>query len=795
MSNLPDFFADTGDFEPPTPHIIMPDGTFEAAVLALRDLVLFPHIVHPLYIGRSASLKAMAHAREENHSLIAVLQKNAEVTVPDATGLHSIGVELMLGRSLFIPDGTTSVLVKGMRRVAIEEILHTSPYIKARVKPLTETHTPSMEVRALRRVTLDLFENIVSMTRSLPEEAYIFALNIEDPGHLADFLVHVIDFDTDDKQEVLELSNALERLKLVSLMLGDELNLLELEETIHAEVLQRIDRQQNEIFLREQMRAIQDQLGEKDAVAYRKQQLQMDVVARDVPQEVEDYAFREIERLVAMPPSAHEANVIRTFIDVLVDLPWREETQDTLDTQKVAAVLDADHYGLQKAKDRVLEHIAVRKLAPENKRSPIICFVGPPGTGKTSLGRSIARALGRRFVRMSLGGVRDESAIRGHRRTYVGALPGRIIQGMRRAGTVNPLFMLDEIDKLGSDFRGDPSSALLEVLDPEQNFAFNDHYLEVDYDLSKVMFITTANTTSSIPPALRDRLEFIEFPGYIQEEKVQIARKYLIPKAIRDSGLSDHRLRFDTTAIETLIRDYTYEAGVRNLEREIANITRKVARKVVEGDENAPKRITTNTVRRLLGPDHAPHPILIEEPEVGIMQGVAWTEAGGEVFPVEVTLMPGKGNFTLTGQLGDIMQESAQAAFSYMRAFTGISADQLEEVDVHVHLPENAIPKDGPSAGVTLAAALISAFTERPARHDIAMTGEITLRGRVLPVGGIKEKLLAAHRLGTIHTVLIPADNEKNIDELPEEARKALTIIPVSRMEEVITHALLADEG
>jgi ATP-dependent Lon protease len=511
-----------------------------------------------------------------------------------------------------------------------------------------------------------------------------------------------------------------------------------------------------------------------------------------MPQAVKDKATRELNRLAGMPPMAPEVGIIRTYLDWLLELPWDKQSEDNLDIKHVAKIMEQEHYGLEKAKDRILEHIAVRKLAPDKMKSPILCFVGPPGTGKTSIGKSIAKALGREFVRVSLGGVRDEAEIRGHRRTYIGALPGRILQTMRRAGTINPLFMLDEIDKLGNDFRGDPSAALLEVLDPEQNHAFSDHYLEVDYDLSKVMFVTTANYIDPVPPALKDRLEIIEFPGYIEEEKLLIAHKFLIPKALETHGLHDKGVRFEDQALKTIIREYTYEAGVRNFEREIANLCRKIARRVAE-ERAYPHRVTPEMLQKFLGPSRIPAPLINDQDEVGVALGVSWTEAGGDVLPVEVTLMPGKGSLTLTGQLGEVMQESAQAALSYTRsraADMGIKDEMFENTDIHIHLPEGAIHKDGPSAGVTLAITLISAFTGRPVRHDVAMTGEITLRGRVLPVGGVKEKVLAAHRVG-IFNIIMPIKNKQDLMEIPRKARKDLNFILVDRMDEVIDVALL----
>jgi ATP-dependent Lon protease len=611
-------------------------------------------------------------------------------------------------------------------------------------------------------------------------------------------IASLLDVDYHKRQELLELLEPTARLQRLSILLANELDVLELESSIHDRVQQEVDRSQREFFLREQMRAIQTELGEIDLQLAEIQELEERLIAIEMPEEVKAKAQKELARLKAMPPAAPEVGVIRTYLDWLIELPWTTITADNLDIAKVAKALDANHYGLPKAKERILEFLAVRKLAGgrPSTRSPILCFVGPPGTGKTSLGRSIAEALGRKFVRVSLGGIRDEAEIRGHRRTYIGALPGRIIQTMRTSGAINPLFMLDEIDKVGIDFRGDPSAALLEVLDPEQNYAFSDHYLDVPYDLSKVMFITTANVLDPIPPALQDRMETIEFPGYIEEEKLAIARKFLIPRQLSENGLDrpDRSLSFSEQALRTMIRDYTFEAGVRNLEREIATICRKVARRVAEA-KPAPRQISVQSLTKYLGP---PHYLRDEEDrvdEIGLALGIAWTEAGGDLLPVEVTLMEGKGSLMLTGQLGEIMQESAQAALSYARSHANeldILDIDFDKVDIHIHVPEGAIPKDGPSAGITMATALISALIQRPVHHDVAMTGEITLRGRVLPIGGLKEKVLAAHRAG-LKTVLLPKQNKKDMVEIPKRVKRDLKFVFVDRMEDVLPVALLPE--
>ncbi len=768
------------------------DGLLEAPFIPLRDLVIFPNMVTPLFVGRVRSLEALQAAQQEHRTLICAAQIDPDIEDPGQTDIFSIGVEVVLGRALRMPDGTTSALVQGRQRVEVVELIEGDVYYRAKARPIDESVELSSEIQAQMRTVLTLFEKCVQLNRSLPEDAYVFAMNIDEPGWLADLVTSTLDLSTDERQELLEMLDPGERLMRVIILLGKELQVLEIEDHIHARVQEEVDKAQREMFLREQMRVIQSELGEADMFQQEVTELREQIEQIAMPEAIHDKALKEVSRLSAMPALAPEVGIIRSYLDWLVELPWAEATEDNLDVRHVAKVLDEEHYGLEKAKERIIEYIAVRKLAPDKMKQPILCFVGPPGTGKTSLGKSIAKALGREFVRVSLGGVRDEAEIRGHRRTYIGAMPGRIIQTMRRAGTINPLFMLDEVDKLGMDFRGDPSAALLEVLDPEQNYAFSDHYLEVDYDLSKVMFVTTANTIDPVPPALKDRLEIIEFPGYIEEEKLEIARRFLIPRELEAHGIQGEEITFEAAALLAIIREYTYEAGVRNLEREIANICRKIARRVAEGRRHA-RRITTKSLHRYLGPPRIPGPLTTDKDEVGIALGLAWTEVGGDVLPVEVTLMPGKGSLTLTGQLGDIMQESAQAALSYTRSRArdfGLDPDMFENTDVHIHLPEGSIPKDGPSAGVTLATALVSAFTRRPVRHDVVMTGEITLRGRVLSVGGIKEKVLAAHRV-KVKNVIVPKENDKDLVEVPRRARREMNIIFVSRMDEVLDAVLL----
>ncbi|MBC7249876.1 MAG: endopeptidase La [Anaerolineae bacterium] len=763
-------------------------------VLPVRDTVMFPHMVSPLFVGRDRSLKAVDAAVANGDTIIVVAQRDPNVQEPGPEDLYTIGTEVEIVRMLRLPDGTTSILVQGKQRVAIMEYIQNLPYLAAYVQPIIEPSEKNLSTEALMRAVLALFERCVQLSHSIPEDTYVLAMNVDEPGWLADLVASSLELDLDERQSILETIDPSVRLQRLSIMLARELDVLELEDRIHTQVQQEVDRSQREYFLREQMKAIQNELGEGDAFTQEVNELREKIAESDMPDEVREKAEKELNRLEAMPPLAPETGIIRTYLDWLLELPWREETEDNMDIAAVAEALEKSHYGLSDAKERILEYIAVRKLAADKMRSPILCFVGPPGTGKTSLGKSIAEALGRKFVRVSLGGIRDEAEIRGHRRTYIGALPGRIIQTMRRAGTINPLFMLDEIDKVGTDFRGDPSAALLEVLDPEQNFAFSDHYLEVPYDLSKVMFITTANILDPIPPALRDRMEVIDFPGYVEEEKLHIARRFLIPRQLEEHGLSETQLRFSTAALKSIIREYTYEAGVRNLEREIARICRKVARRVAEG-KRALRQVTKQSLTKLLGPPVYTFGVAQREDEVGVATGVAWTSAGGDLMPVEVTLMEGKGSLLLTGQLGEVMQESAQAALSYARSHAkelGIKGDKkdFDRMDIHIHIPEGAIPKDGPSAGITIATALISALTGRPVRRDVAMTGEITLRGKVLPIGGFKEKVLAAHRAG-LRAVLVPKDNEKDVVELPKKTRRDLKLIFVERMDEVLAESLL----
>jgi ATP-dependent Lon protease len=770
----------------------------EYPVLPIRDTVLYPHMVTPLFVGRERSLRAVEAATGDDDLLIAVTQRDPEVQEPEPEDLYLVGTQIRIGKTLRMPDGTTSILAQGHGRVRIVEFTQSHPYLRARIMPLYEMGTQELSTEALRRTVLGMFEQCVELNPTLPEDAYVAAMNAGEPGWLADLIASVLDLDVSHRQDILETLDPTERLQKISLFLAQELDVLKLQSKIHTQVQEEVDKSQREYYLREQMRAIQTELGEGDLQTQEMNELREKIAAAGMPEEVQAKAEKELQRLVEMPSQAPEVGIIRTYLDWLIELPWSNQTDDNMDIQNAQKVLASNHYGLPKAKERILEYMAVRKLAPDKMRSPILCFVGPPGTGKTSLGRSIAEALGRKFVRVSLGGIRDEAEIRGHRRTYIGALPGRIIQIMRRAGTTNPVFMLDEIDKVGIDFRGDPSAALLEVLDPEQNYAFSDHYLEVPYNLSKVLFITTANILDPIPPALRDRMEVIRFPGYIEEEKLKIARQFLIPRQLEEHGLKPQHLKFSDGAIRHIVREYTYEAGVRNLEREIANICRKVARKEAEGKHHA-AHVTPASLHKYLGPPQFTFGMAEKQDEVGVATGIAVTEAGGDLLMVEVNLMEGKGSLILTGQLGEVMQESAQAALSYARAHArnlGVDPALFEKTDIHIHVPEGAIPKDGPSAGVTMATALISALIHQPVRRDVGMTGEITLRGRVLPIGGLKDKVMAAHRAG-LKTVVIPLKNKKDLVDIPSRVRHDLRIEFVERMEQVLPVALLkpADGG
>ena len=770
----------------------LPD-VFEAAVLPMRDQMVYPRAVAPLSVGRERSLRAL-DIGSKTGMVVALAQKDPTNEEPRPSDLYPIGVVCNVGRMLRMPDGSTTVLVQGRARVRVLEWVRSTSYLQARVQLIEEPISDSPSTEALMRAVLALFERVVSLNEALPEDAYVYAMNVNDPGWLADMIAQTLPLQMSERQAILETIDANNRLQKLSTILARELDVLELEDKIQANAQNEVDRSQREFYLRERMRAIQTELGELDGELKDVNNLRSRLANAQISDAARARAELELNRLTQLPSMAPDTGILRIYIEWLLDLPWREKTQDNLDVRHAESILNDHHYGLPKAKERILEYIAVRKLTQQNgqqMRSPIICFVGPPGTGKTSLARSIADALGRKFVRMSVGGVRDEAEIRGHRRTYVGALPGRILQTMKRADTLNPLFVLDEIDKLGEDFRGDPSAALLEVLDPEQNFEFEDHYLDVPYDLSKVLWVTTANSLEPLPPALRDRMEIIEFPGYVEEEKLEIAKRFLVPKQISENGLQPTHITISDEVIKRLIREYTYEAGVRELDREIAKICRKVARSVAENKPH-PQRINPDMLHKYLGPPQFDFRHMDDVDQIGVANGVAWSEAGGDLMPIEVSLVEGKGNLTLTGSLGDVMQESAQAALSFARVRAkalGISAKIFEKSDIHIHVAEGAIPKEGPSAGITIATALISALTKVPVRHDVAMTGEITLRGRVLPIGGLKEKILAAHRAG-LRTLIMPRKNVKDLDEVPRRIQRDMTLVQVASMDEVLNTAL-----
>ncbi len=762
-------------------------------LIPLRDLILFPNLVVPLFVGRDSSIKALEESMREGHLVALATQKQAEVQDPTTEDIYEVGCVASIMQELKLPDGTAKALVEGQQRIRIIEYLQKEPYFLVRVELIEESAQTDVETEALMRALIADFEKASDLGKPIPQEVLMAATNIEEPGRLADFVAFHLNLKIDEKQRILEALEPFERLERTAKYLRKELEILELGSKIQDRVKEQMTKSQREYFLREQLKAIQQELGHLDEIAAEVEEYREKIAEASMPEAVEEKALKELGRLEKMPPAAAETSVIRTYLDWLIGLPWNTESEESLDLVAAQEVLDEDHYGLEKVKERIIEYLAVHKLT-DQMRGPILCFVGPPGVGKTSIGKSIARSLGREFIRISLGGVRDEAEIRGHRRTYVGALPGRIIQSISQAGTKNPVFMMDEIDKVGMDFRGDPTSALLEVLDPEQNDAFQDHYLEAPFDLSDVMFITTANLLDPIPPALHDRMEVIHFPGYTEDEKVHIAFRYLIPKQIREHGLTAGKLEFTDEATREIIRKYTREAGVRNLERTIAMVCRQIARKVVEGKKGK-TRVTERTLHKYLGPPKFTYGLAEEKDEIGTATGLVWTPVGGDVIFIEATKMKGKGNLILTGQLGDVMRESAQAAVSYIRTRADeldVPDDFQDEFDLHIHVPAAAIPKDGPSAGITMATAIASALMGCPVRRDLAMTGEITLRGKVLPIGGLKEKLLAAHRAG-IKTALIPKENVRDLDLLPEHVREDLEIVPVESMDEVLGLALISD--
>jgi len=762
----------------------------EVPVLPTRGAVIYPYLVVPLFVGRPRSVQALEAAMKENRRIALLAQRNISIDDPGPDDLYQVGTIGEIVQTLSLPDGTVRVMIEGSGRVRVREYLHAQPFLRARIEPLTEIEQPGIETEALVRNVIAQFERLINLGKNIPAEALESARRMTDPGRIADLIAYYAQIAVEVKQQVLEAASQRDRLDILAVVLNREIEILEVERKISSRVKQELEESQKEFYLREKMKAIQHELGERDDRTSEIDELRARVKEAAMPEEVEERALKELDRLERMPPASPEVVVVRTYLDWLIAMPWSKRSAEKLDIVEAERILNEDHYGLKKVKERVLEFLAVRKLNPEMK-GPILCFIGPPGVGKTSIGRSIARATGRNFVRISLGGVRDEGEIRGHRRTYVGALPGRIVQGLKTAATRNPVFMMDEVDKIGIDFRGDPASALLEVLDPEQNNAFSDHYLEVPLDLSEVMFITTGNLRDPIPPALRDRMEIIEFPGYIEEEKLKIAQFFLVPKQLKNHGLTNKQCQFTEAGLRSIIREHTREAGVRNLEREISSVTRKVAKGVAQEKVKA-TRITPKAVRGYLGPARFRFGIAEKEDEIGVATGLGWTEFGGDILFIEVTLMKGRGNLLLTGSLGDVMQESGKAAFSYARsraADLGIDPDFYRGTDVHIHVPAGQIPKDGPSAGITMGTALISALTGRPVHREVAMTGEITLRGKVLPVGGIKEKILAAHRAG-IKTIVLPDENRKDLEEIPTHVQEDLKFRFVETMADVLKLAL-----
>ncbi len=765
----------------------------ELPLMAVRDLIIFPSMIVPLFVGRETSVAAVNEALASDRLIFLTSQKVADEETPTAEDLYRTGVVASIMRTLQLPDGRLKILAQAMIKADIHEFVQEKPYFRVRIVPKEREELDeelSVEVEALMRNIREQAEKLLNLRGVYTPEIGALMASIEDPGRLADLVASNLQIKTSRAQELLEMTGTVERLKAVSELLARELEVSTVQAKIQSEAREEMTRTQREYFLREQLRAIKKELGDIDDRSMDSEEYARRIKEADMPEDAEKEALKQLRRLDSMHPDSSEATIVRTYLDWLTELPWSVSSRDKLQVKRARKILDEDHYDLEKVKERILEYIAVRRLNRKAK-GPILCFVGPPGVGKTSLGRSIARSLGRKFVRISLGGVRDEAEIRGHRRTYVGALPGRIIQGIKRAGTNNPVFMMDEVDKIGADFRGDPAAALLEVLDPEQNDTFSDHYLEVDFDLSKVMFILTANVTDTIPSALLDRLEIIELSGYTSEDKKAIAERYLIPRQLKEHGLKPGMIEISPKAIERIIEEYTEEAGLRELERQIGALCRKVALRIAEGEERS-YRVTGANLHRFLGvPKYLPDQ-LREKSEVGVATGLAWTPYGGEILEIEATLMPGKGNLTLTGLLGEVMKESAQAALSYARSQAediGIDSDIFDDTDIHIHVPAGAIPKDGPSAGVTLTTALISSLTERPVDRDIAMTGEITLRGRVLPIGGLKEKALAALREG-ISTVIIPEQNLKDLEEIPPKVRKKIEFKPVRHMDQVLELAI-----
>jgi ATP-dependent Lon protease len=760
-------------------------------MMPLRDIVVFPYMVVPLFVGRQKSINASEQALRKEKVIFLCTQKDAKVDDPKPEEIYTMGTLASIIQLLRLPDGSIKLLVEGKQRASIKEFLSDRDFFSVVIDEIEDSCEVTSETQAFIRSIIESFERYLKLNKRIPQELLSTISSIRNPARIADVLAPHLNLKIEDKQKLLETLNVHERLEKIYALMESETEILQIEKRIKNRVKKQMEKTQKDYYLSEQMRAIQKEMGEKDDLQSEIIELEEKLKAKQLSEEAHTKVKKEIKKLKMMPPMSAEVTVVRNYIDWMLSLPWGEKTEEKMNIDAAEKILEEDHYGLKEPKERILEYLAVQCLVQKIK-GPILCFVGPPGVGKTSLAKSIARATGRKFVRLSLGGVRDEAEIRGHRRTYIGALPGKILQCLKKAGTDNPVFLLDEVDKMSMDFRGDPSAALLEVLDPEQNHTFNDHYVDVDYDLSGVMFITTANTLPAIPPALQDRMEIIRLPGYMEIEKLNIAKIFLIPKQIEANGLTSENITFSDKAILTIIRRYTREAGVRNLEREKANVCRKVAREVVKHGKDTKINIGATTLSKFLGVPKFRYGTAEEKNRVGIATGLAWTEVGGELLVIEVTTMPGKGKLTITGKLGDVMQESAQAAMSYARSRAdelGLAKDFYQNIDVHIHVPEGAIPKDGPSAGIAIATSIVSALTKIEINKDIAMTGEITLRGRVLPIGGLKEKTLAAHR-GNIATVIIPKENEKDLKEIPHKVMKNIKIVMVEHIDDVLKMAL-----
>ena len=771
--------------------------TYKLPLLPLRDVVIFPHMVAPLFVGREKSIRALEEAMKTDKKILLSAQIDAKTNDPGPEDIYKVGTIGTIVQMLRLPDGTVKILVEGVNRAKLIGYEDENKFFNVEVEDLAEESESGVETNAIMRSLTEAFEDYTKLNKKVQTETLVTIAAIEDASKLSDTIASHLTFKLSDKQEVLECLDCAKRLEMLFEKIQSELEILQVEKKIRNRVKKQMEKAQKEYYLTEQMKAIQSELGDKDDLKTEILEFEESLKSKDMPEDIRKRVEKEIRKLKGMSSMSAEATVVRNYIDWLVTLPWNSDlTEDEVSLDKAQEVLDEDHFGLEKPKERITEFLAVRTLT-EKLKGPILCLVGPPGVGKTSLAKSVARSMGRKFVRISLGGVRDEAEIRGHRRTYIGALPGKIIQGMKKAGSKNPVFLLDEIDKVGTDFRGDPASALLEALDPEQNSTFNDHYLEVDYDLSQVLFITTANVLHTIPWALQDRMEIIKLSGYTELEKNKIAKKYLIPKQLENNGLNNSNVKFSDKAVNFTIQRYTREAGVRTLEREFGTLCRKTAKEVVKNGKDYSLNITPKVVQKLLGAPKFKHGEIEDSNQIGMSTGLAWTEVGGELLNIEVTIVPGKGNFTVTGKLGEVMQESTRAAMSYVRSRghrLGLDRNFYQKIDIHVHVPEGAQPKDGPSAGIAMATAILSGLIQKEVKRDLAMTGEITLRGRVLPIGGLKEKILAAHR-GGVNTVLIPQENEKDLADIPKEVLKDIDVISVSHMDDVIPHAIVSDES